>query len=290
VAALGQYRDPRAGAALLELVRQGDASYQVQMTALASLGRCSSGAVAEELRLQLRDAVERRDWHDIIAFGAVQGLAAARDESALDDILALARDRSRYWNARVTSIAAAAEIGANRPHLAPRIVDELVVFLDDPRVLVHQRCTGALVALGHPGALPALQRKGVTAARPEMRNVCLAAAEDLSARLKKGEEVDRLRETVEKLREETKALKDQVAEISEKVSPKKGDSEETGGRRRAGGKRSAVRKVIRKAATKAAPGSGKALAGKPARAVARRTAKKTAKKTAKRTAKKTGRR
>jgi hypothetical protein len=161
----------------------------------------------------------------------VQGLAAARDESALDDILALARDRSRYWNARVTSIRAAAEIGANRPHLAPRLVDELVPFLDDPRVLVQQRCTGALVTLGHPGALAPLQQRGATAVRPEMRNVCLAAAEDLSASLKKGEEVDRLRETVEKLREETKAMKDQLEEFKEKVSPKKGGPAGGGGRR-----------------------------------------------------------
>lgn len=231
VSALGQFRDSRAGTALFDLVRRGDASYQVQSAALASLGKCPGAEAAEELRLQLRDAAERRDWHDIIALGAVQGLAAARDESALDDILALARDRSRYWNARVTSIRAAAEIGANRPHLAPRLVDELVPFLDDPRVLVQQRCTGALVTLGHPGALAPLQQRGATAVRPEMRNVCLAAAEDLSASLKKGEEVDRLRETVEKLREETKAMKDQLEEFKEKVSPKKGGPAGGGGRR-----------------------------------------------------------
>jgi hypothetical protein len=212
------------------------------------------------LRIQLRDAVERRDWRDIIALGAVQGLAAARDESAVDDILALARDRSRYWSARVTSLQALAEIGANRPHLAPRLVDELVPFLDDPRVLVHQRCTGALVALGHPGALEALQRKGVTAARPEMRVVCLAAADDLSARLKKGEEVDRLRETVEKLREETKALKDQVAEISVKVGPQGGRPGGNSSLRAAA--RNPVRRAVKKASRKAAGRSAPAAVPK----------------------------
>ena len=265
-------------------MRRGDASYFVQSVALASLGKCPGAEAAEELRLQLRDAAERRDWHDIIALGAVQGLAAARDESALDDILALARDRSRYWNARVTSIRAAAEIGANRPHLAPRLVDELVPFLDDPRVLVHQRSTGALVALGHPGALSALQGKGESAARPEMRNACLVAVEDLSARLKKGEEVDRLREAVEKLREETKALKDQVNEISEKVNPKED------GPKGSGGKRPAARKAARPAARKAGTRAPGKVANAPAPKAAPRAAKRATKKVAKKIAKKTTKR
>jgi aminopeptidase N len=286
VSALGQFRDRRAGAALLELVRQGDASYFVQAAALASLGRCSGPEATEELRLQLRDAAERRDWHDVIAIGAVQGLAAARDESALDDILSLARDRGRYWNARVTSILAAAEIGANRPHLAPRLVDELVVFLDDPRVLVQQRCTGALVALGHPGALGALRGRGETATRPEMRNACLAAGEDLSERLKKGEEVDRLRETVEKLREETKAMKDQLEELKEKVSPKKDGPAE------GGGKRPAARKAAGKAGARAASKTAKptvrpAMVSRPSRPAAKPVAGKAALKATPKTAPKT---
>jgi aminopeptidase N len=284
VSALGQFRDPRAGTALLEFVRQGDASYQVQMVALTSLGKCSGGDAAEELRLQLRDAADRRDWHDIIALGAVQGLAAARDESALDDILALARDRSRYWNVRVNSIRAAAEIGANRPHLAPRLVDELVPFLEDPRVLVQQRCTGALVALGHPGALAALQQKGETAARPEMREACLAAAEDLSERLKKGEEVDRLRETVEKLREETKAIKDQMEELKEKVSPKQDGPVGGGGKRQVA--RKAGRAVVKKTGTIAPGGVAKGPARKAAPRVTKKATSKVARKAAKKVAKK----
>jgi aminopeptidase N len=292
VSALGQFRDQRAGTALLEFVRQGDASYQVQMAALTSLGKCTGGDAAEELRLQLRDAADRRDWHDIIALGAVQGLAAARDESALDDILALARDRSRYWNVRVNSIRAAAEIGANRPHLAPRLVDELLPFLDDPRVLIQQRCTGALVALGHPEALGALQQKGETAARPEMRKACLAAAEELSASLKKGEEVDRLRETVEKLREETKAIKDQMEELKEKVSPKKDDPAGGGGKRQVA--RRAARTVVRKAGTsaqgKVAKGSAPKAAPRATKKTANRVAKGIAKKIAKTATRKTARR
>jgi aminopeptidase N len=274
VSALGQFRDRRAGAALLDLVRGGDASYHVQMAALASLGRCSGAKATEELRWQLRDAVDRRDWHDVVAFGAVQGLAAARDESALDDILGLARDRSRYWSVRLAAVNAAAEIGANRPHLAPRLVDELVPFLEDPRILVHQRSTGALLALGHAGALGALQQKGETAKRPEMRKACLAAADELSARLKKGEEVDRLREAVEKLREETRAMKDQLAELKEKVSPQKGGS---GG---PGGKRPAARKAGRKAARRTA----RKVPGKVVTKAAARPATKVAKKVPKKVA------
>lgn len=274
VAALGQFRDRRAGEALLDLVRRGDASYFVQMAALASLGKCLGMEAATELREQLRDAVERRDWHDVIAMGAVQGLAAARDESALDDILALARDRSRYWNARVTSIGAAAEIGANRPHLAPRLVDDITPFLEDPRVLVHQRCTGALVTLGDGAALAALQRKGETATRPEMRKACLGAAEDLSARLKKGEEVDRLRETVEKLREETKAVKEELAELKEKVSPEK-DQREPG---KMGAKRAAKR-VAGKAVKKAMKKTVKKAVKKTARKATKKAAGKTTQKT-----------
>lgn len=219
VAALGRFREARASVTLLKIVREGDPSYQVQAAALTALGESGGAAVALELREHLAEAMERRDWHDAIALGAIQGLAAARDEGCFDALLAAARDRSRYWNLRVTAARALGAIGAARPQHAGLLAEELAPLLDDPRILVANRTPSALVALGHPAGLAPLRRRGETAPRPEDREACLEAADDLSAKLQKGEEVDRLRTEAEKLREELRELRETVEMLKARVLP-----------------------------------------------------------------------
>ena len=100
-------------------------------------------------------------------------------------------------------------------------MEELLPLLDDPRILISCRTPGALVTLGHSSALAALRRRGETAPRAEDRAVCLEAAEALSAKLAKGEEVDRLRAETEKLREEVRELRQAVDQVKATLPAKK---------------------------------------------------------------------
>lgn len=219
VTGLGYWREAAVADRLLDFVQEGDASYFVQMTALASLGRSGGLKHVDELKRQFHEALERRDWHDLVAIGAADGLVAARDESAVDDLLALAADRSRYWLARVSAVKGLGELGSSRSKLAARVAEELPKFLDDPRYLVASRTPDALVSLGEPSLIGALRRKGETDPKPEMREACLRAAEDLAAQSKRGEDVDRLRSDLEKLREEAKELRQTLEAVREKVLP-----------------------------------------------------------------------
>ncbi len=219
VTALGSWRDPQAAGALRRIVRDGDPSYFVQMAAEWSLGRAGGAEASKELREQLQETLQRRDWHDIIATGVVEGLVAARDEGAIEDLLAVARDRSRYWGLRSTALRGLGEIGAARPILARRLAEELIPILDDPEYLIAARLPGALVKLGDPSGIAALRRKGETTSRLSLRESCFKAADEIAAQLRPGEDVDRLREEMEKLRDETRRLKETVETVRAKVMP-----------------------------------------------------------------------
>jgi hypothetical protein len=161
----------------------------------------------------------------------------------------------------VNSIRALAEIGSARPHLAPKLVEEIVPFLEDKRILVSERTPPALVLLGHPGALPALHRRGETAALAGDRESSLKAAEELSAKLKKGEEVDRLRGEAEKLREEVRELRSSVEAMKARVMPEGTGRPAPKGRAGARAKQAAR---SRKVAAKEAVRTGARAAARPA--------------------------
>jgi aminopeptidase N len=219
VIALGLWRDETVARALGALVAAGDPSYLVQQSALGALGRSGGPAVAAQLHSQLHAALARRDWHDTAVQGAVEGLIAARDEEAVEELLALAADGSRYWLARVGALKGLGELGAARPRLAPRLAEAIVPFLEDPRVLVATRTPQALVTLGDQSAVAALRRRGQVSPIPEIREACLTAADDLAAQASRSEDVDRLRGELAKLRDETKELKESLEAVRSKVLP-----------------------------------------------------------------------
>jgi aminopeptidase N len=215
VQALGSYRTAEAAAALRRIVEKGDASWFVEAAASAALGRTGQPGVEKALRAALR----KSSWHDLIATHAALGLAAARDESAVDEIFAIASDRKRYWNCRLTALRALAELGSARPALAPRIAELIPRFLDDPSLLVSARAAGAIVALGHESGVAELRRAASATSDPRQAHSYLMAAEELAAQRKRGEDVDRLREELEKLRSEAKETKEALRRLEGKVSP-----------------------------------------------------------------------
>lgn len=221
VQALGEFRDPAAGQALADLARRGDPSYFVQRESLASLGRTRVPVSVERLEKELRAALRRRDWRDSIAAGAVVGLAAARSESSVDLILSLALDPTRYWSARNVAISALAVLGASRPHLAPKIAEEMAPLFEDPEHLITFRLPGAYAALGHPGAIPLLRQKAETTSNEQLRDPCLRAAEQLSGVDGRGGDLDRLKSEMNRLLEESRKLRERVGRLEDQLRTRK---------------------------------------------------------------------
>ncbi|MFN8547608.1 MAG: M1 family aminopeptidase [Candidatus Eisenbacteria bacterium] len=214
VAALGNYRDPSALEALRGFLKKPDPSYFVQQAALTALGRAAESGAVAELRAEWKAALKRKDWHDLIAQGAAYGLVAAREESAIDDLITLTRDHARYWGGRLNLLNSLAELGAARPKVASRVLEELSRYLDDPDLLVAQRMPGTFVRLGHPGGIAMLRRKAGTAVDPHVREACLMAAENLAAQATKTEATDALRGELDKLRAETRELRQRLDKLN----------------------------------------------------------------------------
>jgi aminopeptidase N len=228
VQALGSFQTPQTVAALRKIVVGGDPSYFVEASAAAALGRTGRSSVVADLRKAMR----KHSWHDLIATHAADGLAATRDESVVDDLLALALDRRRYWNCRLTAMRALADLGAARPALAPRIAEELTRFLEDPDFLICSRVTEPIVALGHEAGVAALRRAAAATPDPRLAQTYLLATEELSTQRKRGEDVDRLRDELEKMRSETKELREEIQKLNGTAAPNGKRPPRGGGRRR----------------------------------------------------------
>src|SRR4029079_2936373 len=86
-AALGQCRCAQGGGVLKPLALR-DASYLVEAEAARALGQTRQSAAFDILI----DVLDRPSWSDIVRAGAIDGLAALRDERAQPHVLA----RTRY--------------------------------------------------------------------------------------------------------------------------------------------------------------------------------------------------
>lgn len=260
VAALGGFRSEEAAEVLVSLLERGDDSYFVLGSAAQSLGRTGQPNVLGEIRR----AAATPSWHDVVTMMAASGLAATRDDGALDDLITIARDRKRYWNCRLTAMRAMAELGAARPAVARRAAEVLVEFLDDPDILVSSRVAGAIVALGEGVGVSALRQAASRTPDRRRAHEYLIAADELAGLRKRGEDIDQLKAEVEKLRSESKEMLDQLRRMEERLKPRARAGADT--RRREA-------TPARKPSAKAKERTGRAPAGSSAGSarVARRT-------------------
>ncbi|HLV64613.1 MAG TPA: M1 family aminopeptidase [Polyangiaceae bacterium] len=146
-AALGTFRNERAFAAVRRLAER-DASYLVEAEAARALGKTREQAA----RPLLRKILERDSWGEVIRMGALDGLAALRDEQDLPVVL----EHTRYGHptrARRSAIAALAEVGEGR-----KVRRELEALLEDRDPHLRIDVINALVKFGDPRCRPALRR------------------------------------------------------------------------------------------------------------------------------------
>jgi len=146
-AALGNFKTPEA-AKVLEKRAKHDPSYLVEAESVRALGRTRQ-ASALKVIVPLLD---RHSWADVARAGALDGLAALRDEAALPEVI----ERTRYGvptRGRRAAIAALAQLSEGR-----KVREHLEELLEDKDPHLKIDVVAALQSLGDPKARGALHR------------------------------------------------------------------------------------------------------------------------------------
>ncbi|TAM59194.1 hypothetical protein EPN52_08895 [bacterium] len=207
-AALGNWRSVRAAEALLPLAGE-DASYFVMAAALEALGKTRDGRAFELLVRQL----QYPSWAQVVACGALRGLAELADERAVSAIL----DSMVYGRPeplRRAALGAAGRAAALLERQRTRILDALTAQADDARqFLVQLACIAALEAIGDVRALPVLARlEG--GEDPRVRRPAAEAAIKIQEGSRKPVELARLRDDLDALKEENRRLRERIEELA----------------------------------------------------------------------------
>ncbi|HEV8322709.1 MAG TPA: M1 family aminopeptidase [Myxococcota bacterium] len=209
VEALGNYRrDEAAGAALLRVAEKGDVSWFVEYEALRALGRGRYEGAFEKL-VALKD---RPSWGDWLQKGALDGLAALRDERGIEPALQDAQYGRPKW-ARPVAVRAAGKLADGKRGVA----EEVAELLDDADLPVRIAAVDALEDIGHEVAVARLEAyvereldgRGRRGAREALRGLRSGAARD--------GKMGALREQVERVQEEARELRDRLAALEKRL-------------------------------------------------------------------------
>jgi aminopeptidase N len=199
VEALGHFRSTEA-MELLKPTALRDASYLVEAEAARALGRTRQPAVLDALV----DLLERTSWFDVVRVGAIDGLAALRDERALPHLNA----RVRYGQpqrVRRASILSLPKLAGDR-----RTREMIELLLDDPDPILRIDVVRALGEMGDTKARVALRERLEVDLDARVRRRIREVLRDLAEPRRAA---DAVREDLEKLQVEHSELKVRLAKI-----------------------------------------------------------------------------
>jgi aminopeptidase N len=200
VDALSRFRT-HASVELLKKIALKDESYVVEAEAARALGRTKQAGAFDTLV----DVIDRPSWADIISVGAVDGLAALRDDRASPHVLA----RSRYGHparTRRAAVLALPKLGTDK-----KTREALEDLLDDSDTMLRLDVARALADLGDTKARPALRERVEVELDPRVRRRLREALRDLSQDTKRP--VEGLREEIERMQAEQAELRGRIAAI-----------------------------------------------------------------------------
>jgi len=214
--ALGEFRgDEIAAAALAKLIEAGDPSYFVEAEACLSLGRTRSKLAPKVLR----SVLDRDSFMDVIRANAYRGLAAARDDSAVDLLV----EGSRYGGAphgRRAAVDALAELVAGRTDRDAKVVRErLEDLLRDRSFRVQYGAITALERVGDAAGIPALADIVDRTLDGRLRRRSREVIRNLSEGRRDANELRGLRDEVELLRGEMTKLRARCDKFEAQLSP-----------------------------------------------------------------------
>jgi aminopeptidase N len=219
VDALGNFRTTDAMEAIKPLALRDD-SYLVESEAARALGRTRQSAAFDVLV----DLLERPSWFDVVRAGAIDGMAALRDDRAVPHVTA----RVRYGHpprARRAAAMALPKLASDR-----RAREALEQLLDDSDPLLRVDAVRALGELGDNKARPALRQRLETDLDARVRRRIREVMRDLAEPRRAAEQ---LREEVEKLQSEHVDLKTRLAKLEARLEePAGGRAKGAGGKKR----------------------------------------------------------
>lgn len=203
VQALGEFReDAQATQALRGLCTKGDASALVEAEAARSYGKVRAPDAVKVLTAML----ERPSFMDVIASGALDGLAASRQKEAWATVLKATRYGSPAFarRAAVAAMARLAEV-CERKHEA---VDVLTPLLSDSQFRVQMAAIDAAATLNDDRMV------GPLTSTPFLDGRAKRGAREVVRALREGQpwrkELASLREDFEKLKGQFNAVKEEV--------------------------------------------------------------------------------
>ncbi|HEY6078303.1 MAG TPA: M1 family aminopeptidase [Polyangiaceae bacterium] len=205
--ALGAFKKPEAAKALSRLLGT-EISYLVTADAARALGRTRQPGALETLKSTL----DEPSWADVIRAGALDGLAALRDDAALETV----SKRTRYGiptRGRRAAVHALASLGEGK-----RTREQLEELLDDKDPHFKIDVVSALSTLGDNKSRPALRRALDRELDGRVLRRLREALRDLSdaPTLEK----KRLNEELESVRDELQELKNRLGKLEGRKTDK----------------------------------------------------------------------
>jgi aminopeptidase N len=197
VQALGHFRTAEAAQELKSIALK-DRSYLVESEAARALGQTRQPTAYDTLV----EIIDRAAWSDIIRVGALDGLAALRDERAISHVLA----RTRYGTknrGRRAAIVALARLTTDRKHR-----EALEELLDDADPYLRIDVVRALIEMGDNKSRTALARRLDREHDGRVRRRIREAMHEIGTRAK---------ELQTELRDEIDKLKTEQAELGAKM-------------------------------------------------------------------------
>jgi aminopeptidase N len=248
VAALGKFKTAKA-ADVLRGVALRDPSYLVEAEAARALGATRQNAAFDTLV----EVLDRPSWADVIRAGAIDGLAALRDDRALSHVTA----RTRYGiptRGRRAAIVALPKLSSDR-----KVRETLEELLDAADPYLKVDVVRAIVEMGDTKSRGALSRQLERELDGRVRRRIREALRDLGASGKR--ETERLREELESLRGEHAEMKARIGKLEALVSTPK----ESGAKKKTNGTSVARAAVRASKAESTASTNGRVDKGKKAR-------------------------
>ena len=200
VGALGRFRTEAAEAAIRPRALS-DVSYLVESEAARALGKTKRASAFEVLL----EAAARPSWADVIAVGAIDGLAALRDERATPHLLAW----TKYG--RPTRMRRAAILALPKIDDGKRTREALEELLGDADPHLRIDVARALGEIGDVKSRGALRERLELDLDARVRRRLRETLRDLGGDGKRA--TDQLKEDLDKLQSEQALLKGRVAQL-----------------------------------------------------------------------------
>ncbi|MFO0677765.1 MAG: HEAT repeat domain-containing protein [Polyangiaceae bacterium] len=205
VVALGRFRTASAEGALLPVALEDD-SYLVEADAARSLGKTRRDGTLSTLV----DLLDRDSWADVVRIGAIDGLAALRDDRAMPHLVA----RTRYGHSeRVRRAAMMALTRISTDRKTRELIEDL---LDDAHPYVRMDAVRALGEIGDAKSRGPLRARLPVELDARVRRRIREVVRDLGGESKHA--VASLREEFEKLTTEARELRSRIAKLEARTS------------------------------------------------------------------------